>query len=144
MGDFEKLVERNADESSFDGPPGSRGMRSGMSAPPRAKAPDSGSASGGSHASGGTATHHHRFSTAMDTAAESATRHAGEMKLGKGLDVGTANLVSAVQNEKGGITISKERNAFIDIQSDVYSKRMLTQLKVPYVMFNEKMIVLGD
>lgn len=66
------------------------------------------------------------------------------VKLGKGLDVGTANLVSAVQNDTGGITIKMERNAFIDIKSDVYSKRMLTKLKVPYVVYKGNMIVLGD
>jgi len=72
-----------------------------------------------------------------------ATAPAG-VKLGKGLDVGTANLVSAVQNDTGGITIKMERNAFIDIKSDVYSKRMLTKLKVPYVVYKGHMIVLGD
>jgi len=66
------------------------------------------------------------------------------VKLGKGLDVGTANLVTAVQNEQGGITIKMERNAFIDIDADVYSKRMLTKLQVPYVIHNDRMIVLGD
>ncbi|MBI1851174.1 MAG: hypothetical protein HYR85_12600 [Planctomycetes bacterium] len=66
------------------------------------------------------------------------------LRLGKGLDIGTVNLAAAVQNEKGGITIKLERNAFIDINSDVYSKRMLTKLKVPYVIHNGKMIVLGD
>ena len=33
--------------------------------------------------------------------------------LGKGLDVGTANLAAAVQNEEGGITVNVERNAFL-------------------------------
>ncbi|MBN2490952.1 MAG: hypothetical protein JXQ29_08890 [Planctomycetes bacterium] len=66
------------------------------------------------------------------------------VSLGKGLDVGTANLVSAVQNEAGGITIKMERNAFIDIRQDVHSKNLLTKLKVPYVIHNNTMIVLGD
>jgi len=66
------------------------------------------------------------------------------VSLGKGLDVGTANLVSAVQNDSGGITIKMERNAFIDIQQDVHSKNLLTKLKVPYVIHNNTMIVLGD
>ncbi len=48
--------------------------------------------------------------------------------LGKGLDVGTANLAAAVQNDEGGITVNVERNAFLDINSDVYSKNMLTKL----------------
>ena len=49
-----------------------------------------------------------------------------EVALGKGLDVGTANLAAAVQNDEGGITVNVERNAFLDINSDVYSKNMLT------------------
>lgn len=64
--------------------------------------------------------------------------------LGKGLDVGTANLVAAVQNDTDGITVKMERNAFIDIQSDVHSKNLLTKLKVPYVVHNNTMVVLGD
>lgn len=79
-------------------------------------------------------------SDATSTPAPSNTN----VKLGKGLDVGTANLVTAVQNEQGGITIKMERNAFIDIDADVYSKRMLTKLQVPYVVHNDRMVVLGD
>jgi len=65
--------------------------------------------------------------------------------LGKGLDVGTANLAAAVQNDEGGITVNVERNAFLDIPSDVYSKNMLTKLKVPYVVHdNNKLVVIGE
>jgi actin-like ATPase involved in cell morphogenesis len=64
--------------------------------------------------------------------------------LGKGLDVGTANLAAAVQNDEGGITVNVERNAFLDIPSDVYSKNMLTKLKVPYVVHNSKLVVIGE
>mgnify|MGYP001609656249 CR=1 FL=1 len=64
--------------------------------------------------------------------------------LGKGLDVGTANLAAAVQNDEGGITVTVERNAFLDIPSDVYSKNMLTKLKVPYVVHNGKLVVIGE
>jgi len=64
--------------------------------------------------------------------------------LGKGLDVGTANLAAAVQNSEGGITVTVERNAFLDIPSDVYSKNMLTKLKVPYVVHNNKLVVIGE
>ncbi len=82
------------------------------------------------------------FGTSWQT--EQAPANRSGLRLGKGLDIGTVNIASAVQNEKGGITIKLERNAFIDINSDVYSKRMLTKLKVPYVIHNSKMIVLGD
>ncbi len=67
-----------------------------------------------------------------------------EVALGKGLDVGTANLAAAVQNSEGGITVTVERNAFLDINADIYSKNMLTKLKVPYVMHNSKLVVVGE
>ncbi len=67
-----------------------------------------------------------------------------EVALGKGLDIGTANLAAAVQNNEGGITVNVERNAFLDIPSDVYSKNMLTKLKVPYVVHNGKLVVIGE
>ncbi len=77
-----------------------------------------------------------------DTSA--ATTHETEVALGKGVDLGTANIAAAVQNEDGGITVNVERNAFLDIGSDVYSKNMLTKLKVPYVVHNGKLIVIGE
>ncbi|MGE0144632.1 MAG: hypothetical protein AB7I19_16690 [Planctomycetota bacterium] len=64
--------------------------------------------------------------------------------LGKGIDLGTANIAAAVQNADGSITVSVERNAFLDIGDDVYSKNMLTKLKVPYVVHNGKLIVIGE
>jgi actin-like ATPase involved in cell morphogenesis len=87
---------------------------------------------------------HNRITTTVIPSEGASQMPEGAVKLGKGLDIGTANIVSAIQNDKGGITIQMERNAFIDIKSDVYSKKMLTQLKVPYVMYNDKMIVIGD
>ena len=72
------------------------------------------------------------------------TDQASEVALGKGLDIGTANLAAAVQNDEGGITVHVERNAFLDINSDVYSKNMLTKLKVPYVVHNGKLVVIGE
>ena len=67
-----------------------------------------------------------------------------EIGLGKGIDLGTANIAAAVQNAEGGITVNVERNAFLDIGDDVYSKNMLTKLKVPYVVHNGKLIVVGE
>ncbi|MFM1871760.1 MAG: hypothetical protein RL398_1182 [Planctomycetota bacterium] len=84
--------------------------------------------------------------TEHDTNSVSSTNNGADtaIALGKGLDVGTANLAAAVQNDEGGITVNVERNAFLDIPSDVYSKNMLTKLKVPYVVHNNKLIVLGE
>lgn len=67
-----------------------------------------------------------------------------EIELGRGLDIGTANIAAAVQSADGGITVTLERNAFLDINSDVYSKNMLTKLKVPYVVHNGKLVVIGE
>ena len=78
------------------------------------------------------------YDPATDNGAEAT------VALGKGLDVGTANLAAAVQNDEGGITVNVERNAFLDIPSDVYSKNMLTKLKVPYVVHNNKLVVIGE
>jgi len=79
------------------------------------------------------------------TSAQGATGGAStEIALGKGLDIGTANLAAAVQNADGGITVNVERNAFLDINADVYSKNMLTKLKVPYVVHNGKLVVIGE
>jgi hypothetical protein len=68
----------------------------------------------------------------------------GAMQLGKGLDVGTVNLVAAEQNEKGDVVLRLKRNAFIDVPIDAYTKNMLTRLNVPYVVQGKKMYVLGD
>ena len=73
-----------------------------------------------------------------------ATHASSDVGLGKGLDLGTANIAAAVQYDEGGITDNVERNAFLDIGSDVYSKNMLTKLKVPYVVHNGKLIVIGE
>ncbi len=64
--------------------------------------------------------------------------------LGKGLDIGTANIAAAVQTGDGGVAVSVERNAFLDIKADVYSKNMLTKLKVPYVVHNGNLVVIGQ
>ncbi len=65
--------------------------------------------------------------------------------LGRGLDVGTANLLSAMQDASGEIVVKRERNAFLQIPSEFGSSRdMLTRLNVPYVSFRDKLYVLGD
>jgi len=66
------------------------------------------------------------------------------LELGRGLDVGTANLVSAGQDVDGNVCIKIQRNAFIDIDSDDYTRNMLTKLGVQYVVLDNRMVVLGD
>ncbi len=63
---------------------------------------------------------------------------------GRGLDVGTANLASAIQDVDGNVTIKIQRNAFIDIDADDYTRNMLTRLNVQYVVVNGRMVVVGD
>jgi len=73
-----------------------------------------------------------------------ATTTATRCELGRGLDVGTANLVSAVQDTDGNVHIKIQRNAFIDIDCDDYTRNMLTRLNVQYVIIKNRMIVVGD
>ena len=65
--------------------------------------------------------------------------------LGRGLDVGTANLLSAVQNDESEIVVKSERNAFLEVPASVAgNKGMLTKLNVPYVSHEDRLYVLGD
>lgn len=65
--------------------------------------------------------------------------------VGRGLDVGTANLLGVTANEDGSIVVKRERNAFLKIPSELVSnKNMLTKLNVPYVTYNDDMYVIGD
>ncbi len=68
----------------------------------------------------------------------------GVAKPGKGLDVGTVNLVAAEQNEKGEVELRLQRNVFIDVEITAYTKAMLTRLNVPYVVQGKRMYVMGE
>lgn len=82
--------------------------------------------------------------TTTDETTGTTTGATTEVALGKGLDIGTANLAAAEQDESGGVTVTVERNAFLDIDADAYSKNMLTKLKVPYVVHNNGLVVIGE
>ena len=60
------------------------------------------------------------------------------------LDVGTANLASAIQDKDGNVIIKIQRTAFIAIDADHSTRNMLTKLNVQYVSINGKMVVVGD
>jgi actin-like ATPase involved in cell morphogenesis len=78
-------------------------------------------------------------------APEAGKSAAPRMVLGKGLDVGTANLLSAVQKDDGSIVVKRERNMFLEIPSEFQRNRdMLTKLNVPYVSYRDRLFVLGD
>jgi len=66
------------------------------------------------------------------------------LEIGRGLDVGTANLVSAAQDIEGSVTFKLQRNVFLDIDADAYTKNMLTRLNVQYVVLAGRMVVVGD
>ncbi len=82
--------------------------------------------------------------TVDSPSAEASVGTDTEVVLGRGLDVGTANLVSSVQDVDGNVGIKIQRNAFIDIDCDDYTKSMLTRLNVQYVVLDGKMVVVGD
>jgi len=68
-----------------------------------------------------------------------------ELVAGKGLDVGTANLLGAVQRKDGRVLVKRERNMFLEVPSSAQRNRaMLTQLNVPYVSYRDRLYVLGD
>jgi hypothetical protein len=65
--------------------------------------------------------------------------------LGRGLDVGTANLLSVRQDDGGELLVMRERNAFLEIPSMfVGNREMLTKLRVPYVQHKDRLYVIGN
>jgi hypothetical protein len=65
-------------------------------------------------------------------------------KPGKGLDIGTVNLVSAEMNNEGETELRLQRNVFIDVEITPYTKAMLTKLEIGYVIQNKRMYILGE
>ena len=65
-------------------------------------------------------------------------------KPGKGLDIGTVNLVSAETNVDNEVEIRQQRNVFIDVELTPYTKAMLNKLDIPYFMQNKRMYVIGE
>jgi len=65
-------------------------------------------------------------------------------KPGKGLDVGTVNLVAASQNPENEIELRLQRNVFLDVEITPYTKAMLTKLNVGYVIQGKRMYILGE
>jgi len=49
-----------------------------------------------------------------------------------------------VQDKDGNLYIKAQRNAFIDIDQDDFTRNMLTKLGVQYVILNNRMVVVGD
>ncbi len=85
-----------------------------------------------------------RLKAAPPPPAEAAAPAPAEGKKGKGLDIGTVNLVAAEQNEQGEVELRLRRNAFMDVEITPYTREMLTRLNVPYVVQGKKMYVVGE
>ena len=82
---------------------------------------------------------------ALDQEPDTPQNNNGAVLVGKGLDVGTANLLSASHNQNGNPKVKRERNMFLEIPSEFQKNRkMLTQLNVPYVSYRDRLFVLGD
>lgn len=64
--------------------------------------------------------------------------------LGRGLDVGTANLVAARMDEEGSIEFFPARNAFLDVPEDPYTLKMLKGQGVPYIKRDNKLFIIGE
>jgi len=60
---------------------------------------------------------------------------------GKGLDIGTMNIVSAVQSEEGVVT-SRTRDAFLDLDLDAKAKLQLGG--TTFVEYEDHILILGD
>jgi hypothetical protein len=67
-----------------------------------------------------------------------------ELAIGRGLDIGTCNLVSAAQDKEGNILYRSLRNAFIDVEINDFTKKMLTKLGVQYILHQKRMYVVGN
>ncbi len=66
------------------------------------------------------------------------------LALGRGVDIGTANLVCAARALDGETIVRAQRNAFMDIVGNPFTKNMLTKLDVHYVVSDGALCVLGD
>ena len=65
--------------------------------------------------------------------------------IGKGLDIGTANLLSAMLADDGETVVRRERNMFLEIPREFQKNRaMLTKLNVPYVTYQNRVFVIGN
>ncbi|MBF0387263.1 MAG: hypothetical protein HQL20_05335 [Candidatus Omnitrophica bacterium] len=66
-----------------------------------------------------------------------------EVRLGVGLDLGTAYIVAGREVEGKRVFVKNERNAFLSVRCDTATKDLLTKLKVKYVALGDKLYVLG-
>jgi hypothetical protein len=68
-----------------------------------------------------------------------------ELELGRGLDMGTVNICSAAKKKGTSESVFNiQRNAFLDVRSDTFTKKMLMKLGIDYITQGDKGYVIGD
>ncbi|MBI4566665.1 MAG: P-loop NTPase [Planctomycetes bacterium] len=63
---------------------------------------------------------------------------------GRGLDVGTSNIVASVRLNDGASLYNIQHNAFLDVRSDTFTRQVLMKLGVEHSIHGEKGFVVGD
>jgi hypothetical protein len=67
------------------------------------------------------------------------------LSIGKGLDVGTANIVAGVRAlDTGDVIYNIQRNAFLDMRDDKFTKKYLAKLNINYTAHQNRLYVIGD
>ncbi|MBF0123394.1 MAG: hypothetical protein HQL21_08350 [Candidatus Omnitrophica bacterium] len=66
------------------------------------------------------------------------------LRLGVGLDLGTAYIVASREVEDKRVFVKNERNAFLSVRGDQSTKELLSKLKIKYIGLGEKLYVLGS
>ncbi len=68
-----------------------------------------------------------------------------ELELGRGLDVGTVNICAAARKRKTGeVVYNIQRDAFLDVRSDTFTRKMLMKLGIDFIEQGDKGYVIGD
>lgn len=67
-----------------------------------------------------------------------------EIVPGKGLDIGTTNIVAVARRTSGELLFNSQRNAFLDVRSDNFTTKMLAKLGIEHIVMNGKGYVIGD
>ncbi|HYF00805.1 MAG TPA: hypothetical protein VEJ18_17925, partial [Planctomycetota bacterium] len=67
------------------------------------------------------------------------------LEAGRGLDVGTVNIcAAATRTDTKDVVYNIQRNAFLDVRGDAFTKKMLMKLGIDYIQQGDKGYVLGD
>lgn len=67
----------------------------------------------------------------------------GKLRLGVGLDLGTAYIVASREDGEKRVFVKSERNAFLSVRCDNPTKELLTKLRIKYVALRDSLYVLG-